>query len=93
MVEQTLTVERCLAKVTIKNGELIQDNPDPKRDDNPTTNATEGTCCGTESNGNGPNRAVVALKNGTDCATAMETGNEYTSPGTPIDNTSLDRPQ
>lgn len=87
--EQTLTIERGLSKATIKNGELIQDNPDPKRGDDPTTNATEGTRCGTESNGNGPNRAVVALKSGTDCATAMEVVNEYTSPGTPITNTSL----
>lgn len=87
--EHTLTIERGLAKATIKDGELIQENPDPKRGDNPTTSATEGTRCGTISGDNGPIRAVIALENGTNCTAAMDVVNEYTSPATPIDNTAL----
>lgn len=91
--EETLIVERGLSKITIKDGEIIQENPDANREDSADTSAAEGTRCGTVTSTEGPDRAVIALKQDTDCVAAMEVVNDYTSPnptGGAATSTSLD---
>ena len=91
--EETLIVERGRSKITIKDGEIVQANPDPDREDSTDTSAAEGTRCGTVTGTEGPDRAVIALKQDTDCVAAMEVVNDYTSPnptGGGATSTSLD---
>lgn len=91
--DETLIVERGLSKITIKDGEIVQENPDPNREDAAVTSAAEGTRCGTVTSTEGPDRAVIALKKDTDCVAAMEVVNDYTSPnptGGAATSTSLD---